>query len=147
MPNLHLHEEAKQLINSMTTTETPNISLREPSCHGSSVGKELCKASTLHESRRLCLKESTAQEIFVDLVGDYLDEVVKSNDHHQVIKLIPENHTELQICFKWLIFDFARLKQAPHLRSAVFTDGELNSSRLFLSSGFRKSAVAARAAA
>ncbi len=78
---INLHEESKQLKNSM---ETPKITqpILKPS--RTSGLEEIHEASTLAELRRVFLTESTAQEVFVDLVGEYLDEVVKRNDQRQV---------------------------------------------------------------
>jgi hypothetical protein len=80
---INLHKEAKQLINSMATPEIPQ-SASTPAC--CSIVEESNDATTLADLRRLFLRESGAQEVFVDLVGDYLDEVVKSNDQSQVRK-------------------------------------------------------------
>ena len=80
---INLHEEAKQLINSMATSEIPKLK-SQPSCVN--IVEANHEASTLADLRRLFLRESAAQEVFVDLVGDYLDEVVKSNDQSQVQK-------------------------------------------------------------
>jgi hypothetical protein len=77
---INLHEEAKQLINSMAASEMPQLR-SQPSCV--SIVEANHEASTLSELRRLFLRESAAQEVFVDLVGNYLDEVVKSNDQYQ----------------------------------------------------------------
>jgi hypothetical protein len=91
---INLHEESKQLINSMATPEVPQLKW-QPAC--TIVAEANHEASTLAELRRLFLRESAAQEVFVDLVGDYLDEIVKSNDRLQVWMISIENELS---CFK-----------------------------------------------
>ncbi len=78
---INLYEEAKKLINSMATPKMTQLTY-QPTCVN--IVEANHEASTLSELRRLFLRESEAQEVFVDLVGDYLDEVVKSNDQCQV---------------------------------------------------------------
>ena len=78
---INLHAESKQLINSMAT---PKIQQPIPSPTCTTVLEEIHEASTLAELRRVFLRESTEQEVFVDLVGEFLDEVIKGNDQCQV---------------------------------------------------------------
>jgi hypothetical protein len=78
---INLHKESKQLINSMATREMPRVGLH-PS--GAGIVKEFQEASTVAELRHMFLRESAAQEVFVDLVGEYLDQIVRSNDQSQV---------------------------------------------------------------
>jgi hypothetical protein len=82
--SINLHGEAKQLINSMIKPKVLQLS-NQLSCV--SIVEANHEASTLADLRRLFLRESAAQEVFVDLVGDYLDEVVKSNDQSNCAKL------------------------------------------------------------
>jgi hypothetical protein len=78
---VNLHNESKQLINSMATPKVPQPRSSR-SC--TSILEESHEALTLAELRRVFLREATAQEVFVDLVGEYLDDVIKSNDLCQV---------------------------------------------------------------
>ncbi len=77
--HINLYAEASQLSNSMMTLpQRAHPRLRQLAC--TSIEEEFHESSTLAELRRLFLRESAAQDVLVDLAGDYLDEVVKSND-------------------------------------------------------------------
>jgi hypothetical protein len=87
--HVNLHEESKLMINSMVKPHMPRHR-SQSSCIGTIVEEfhealpHPAESTTLSELRRSFLAESAAQEVLVDLVGEYLDELVKSNDHCQV---------------------------------------------------------------
>jgi hypothetical protein len=75
---INLHEESNQLVHSMANPELSLPLTLQPSC--TNIVDNFHEASTLAELRLLFLWGSAAQEVFIDLVGYYLDEVVRSND-------------------------------------------------------------------